>query len=427
MNYTQNNKIEQVTADTLVIGIDIGSDLNYARAFNWRGVEVDNRVFKFRNALEGFNSFGQWVNEILEKTGKTKLIVGCEPTGHYWMPLGKFLKAHDVNVVFVNPFHVHQIKELDDNSPKKTDSKDPKTIAKLVVDGRYCIPYMPEGIYADLREAVSSRDRILKELNASANRIQRWLKIYFPEYLGVYKKFDSRTGLMVLKEAPLPIDIIRLGAEGIVKIWREHKVRAVGLKRAQTLVSAAYESIGMEGGDCARIEMKMLLEDYTVKQNQLEKVTEILEHEVLQVPNAEKLLDIKGIRSVSVAGFIAEVGDVRRFTSPKQIQKLAGLELKENSSGKHRGQTTISKRGRHKLRKTLFQMALPLLCNNREFTEVYDYYTTRLVNPLKGKQAMIAVECKLIRVFYSILKNGYTYDAEKLRSDIVRPREPKVA
>lgn len=427
MNYTQNSKIEQVTADTLVIGIDIGSDFNYARAFNWRGVEVDTRVFKFKNALEGFNSFGEWINNMLEKTGKKKIIVGCEPTGHYWMPLGKFLKTHDVKMVFVNPFHVHQIKELDDNSPKKTDLKDPKTIAKLVVDGRYCIPYIPEGIYADLREAVSSRDRILKEINASSNRIQRWLKIYFPEYLGVYKKFDSKTGLMVLKEAPLPADIIRLGAEGIVKIWRKHKVRAVGLKRAQTLISAAHESIGIDGGVCARIEMKMLLEDYTVKQNQLEKVTEILEHEVLKVPNAEKLLGIKGIGIVSVAGFIAEVGDVRRFTSPKQIQKLAGLELKENSSGKHKGKTTISKRGRRKLRKILFQMTLPLLCNNREFTEVYDYYKTRLVNPLKGKQAMVAVECKVIRVFYSILKNGYTYDAEKLRSDIVRPKELKVA
>lgn len=427
MNYTQNSKIEQVTADTLVIGIDIGSDFNYARAFNWRGVEVDTRVFKFKNALEGFNSFGEWVNNMLEKTGKKKIIVGCEPTGHYWMPLGKFLKTHDVKMVFVNPFHVHQIKELDDNSPKKTDLKDPKTIAKLVVDGRYCIPYIPEGIYADLREAVSSRDRILKEINASSNRIQRWLKIYFPEYLGVYKKFDSKTGLMVLKEAPLPADIIRLGAEGIVKIWRKHKVRAVGLKRAQTLISAAHESIGIDGGVCARIEMKMLLEDYTVKQNQLEKVTEILEHEVLKVPNAEKLLGIKGIGIVSVAGFIAEVGDVRRFTSPKQIQKLAGLELKENSSGKHKGKTTISKRGRRKLRKILFQMTLPLLCNNREFTEVYDYYKTRIVNPLKGKQAMVAVECKVIRVFYSILKNGYTYDAEKLRSDIVRPKELKVA
>ena len=56
-------------------------------------------------------------------------------------------------------FSVKKIKELDDNSPKKIDSKDPKTIAKLVVDGRYSILYMPEGVYAEIRDLVYSRDR----------------------------------------------------------------------------------------------------------------------------------------------------------------------------------------------------------------------------------------------------------------------------
>ena len=56
-------------------------------------------------------------------------------------------KDHQKRLVMVNPFSVKKIKELDDNSPKKTDSKDPKTIAKLVVDGRYSIPYVPECIF----------------------------------------------------------------------------------------------------------------------------------------------------------------------------------------------------------------------------------------------------------------------------------------
>lgn len=73
----------------------------------------------------------------------------------------------------VNSFSVKKIKEPDDNSPKKTDSKDLKTIAKLVVDGRYSISYMPEGIYAEIRDLVYNRDRILKQYNISANRIQR--------------------------------------------------------------------------------------------------------------------------------------------------------------------------------------------------------------------------------------------------------------
>ena len=83
-----------------------------------------------------------------------------QTTGHYWFAFAKYVNDHQKRLVMVNPFSVKKIKELDDNSPKKTDSKDPKTIAKLVVDGRYSIPYMPEGIYAEIRDLVYSREPI---------------------------------------------------------------------------------------------------------------------------------------------------------------------------------------------------------------------------------------------------------------------------
>lgn len=50
--------------------------------------------------------------------------------------------------------------------------------------------------------------------------------------------------MMVLREAPLPEDIVRLGVEGINWIWRNAKLRAVGLKRAKTLVNKAEHSVG---------------------------------------------------------------------------------------------------------------------------------------------------------------------------------------
>lgn len=224
MNYTQNSKIAQVTERTLVIGVDIGSEMNYARAFNWRGQELSKKVFRFSNSQEGLQSFSDYLRNNQAIASAEQIIVGCEPTVHYWFTLAKYLKAQHINLALVNPYHVKQIKELDDNSPKKTDQKDPKTIAKLVADGRYSYPYLPEGIYADLREAVSSRERIVEELNAVTNRLKRWLKIYFPEYLTVYKKFSSESGLTVLETAPLPQDVVKLGADGINHLWREKKL-----------------------------------------------------------------------------------------------------------------------------------------------------------------------------------------------------------
>ena len=41
MDYTQNAKIAQVTEKNLIIGVDIGSESHYARAFNWRGQEYN--------------------------------------------------------------------------------------------------------------------------------------------------------------------------------------------------------------------------------------------------------------------------------------------------------------------------------------------------------------------------------------------------
>ena len=394
MDYTQNAKIAQVTEKSLVIGVDVGSGTHYARAFNWRGQELSKKVFSFGNDLAGYLAFTGWLEGYRQSMDAEKVMAGCEPTGHYRFNFARYVKQSGMTLVLVNPYHVKQTKELDDNSPAKNDRKDPKTIAKLVSEGRYTFPYMPEGIYAELRQAVSSRDRIVKELNALTNRIQRWLQIYFPEFLKVYGKFSAESSLLVLETAPYPADILALGAEGVNQIWREHKLRAVGMKRAKTLVEAAQKSVGMDGGICARLDLQMLLEDFRRKHEYLKQITEVLEAETLKVPHVEKLL---------------------------------GLELRENSSGKHKGRSSISKRGRKNLRKILFQAALPLIRSNDEFREVYRYYTARQMNPLKGKQAAVAVGCKLIRVFYAILTRGVDYDANRLRSDIVRPREQQAA
>ncbi|AFL99980.1 transposase [Desulfitobacterium dehalogenans ATCC 51507] len=423
MNFTQNEKLKQLSERSIVIGVDIASELHYARAFDWRGVEL-GKVFKFENNAEGFKDFHAWIERLKRQAQKECIVVGAEPTGHYWFSLASYLKEQSIKLVLVNPFHVKRSKELDDNHPSKTDAKDPKTIAKLVIEGRYNEPYIPEGIYAELRIAMACRMRIQKELNSIKNRIQRWLKIYFPEHETVFGKFDATSSMLVLQVAPLPKDIERLGVEGINRIWRDNKLRAVGMKRAKSLYEAAQKSIGCtEGESCSRMEIQLLLQDYHTKTAQYQAVTETIDGLCCQIPEVAKLLEIKGVGLVTVAGFLSEVGDIKRFNSPKQIQKLAGLALRESSSGKHKGQTTISKRGRARLRAILFQAVMPLVAKNAEFAEIHNYYTTRSKNPLKKKQSLIALSCKLIRVFYAILTKGTDYDPKKLITDIHRPAE----
>ena len=259
---TQNKKIEAVTENTLVVGIDVGSEFHYARAFDWRGIEFSKKPFKFSNTEPGFTEFKAWILHIQTEHDKDAVVPGMEPTGHYWFNLGKFLQDNGMKPVLVNPHHVKKSKELDDNNPTKNDRKDPKVIAGLIKDGRYSYPYLPDGVYADLRTASNLRFQIQSELTRIQNRISRWFSIYFPEYKDVYGNPDAKSGIMILKQAPLPEDIVTLGVEGINRIWREAKLKAVGLKRAKTLYEAAItvseagkeqQPQGWKSGCCWRI------------------------------------------------------------------------------------------------------------------------------------------------------------------------------
>ncbi len=125
MNFTQNEKISQVTNETLVVGIDISSETHYVRVFDWRGMEL-TKTFKFESTSYGFKQMMEWLEETCKSNNKTKVIIGAEPTGHYWFTLAEYLKENNIKFVFVNPMHVKRTKELDDNHPSKNDRKDPK-------------------------------------------------------------------------------------------------------------------------------------------------------------------------------------------------------------------------------------------------------------------------------------------------------------
>ena len=418
MNYTQNEKIMSINERTLVIGIDIAKYVQYARAFDYRGIEL-GKVISFENTAEGFRIFEDWIKSLANQKQKNNIVVGMEPTGHYWFNLGHFLKELGVKIVLVNPFHVKRIKELDDNSQTKNDSKDPKTIAKLVIDGRYFEPYIPEGIYSDLRIAMDIREGLGKNLCKIKNKVTQWLDKYFPEFNDVFCDWQGKAALIALKEFPTPEKVLLTSPQQIVLAWRKEVKRAVGFNRAVKLIEGAKISVGIkEGLKMAEKELKVNLEQYDLYIRQLEQLDLEIEELVLQIPGAKEVITIKGVGIITAAGFIAEVGDIKRFTHPGQIQKLAGLNLIENSSGKHKGKTTISKRGRSRLRALLFRVMMPLVAKNPEFKILHKYYTNRKDNPLKKKQSLILLSCKLIRILYAIMTKQVEYNPQELIRNI---------
>ncbi len=420
MKNTQNQKISQIKNETLVVGIDVAKETHYARAFDYRGIELA-KLLKFSNTAEGFKLLDQWMQDICKQKGKTEIVAGFEPTGHYWFVLGDHLKHQGHKLAIVNPFHVNRTKELDDNSPSKNDSKDCKTIAMLVKDGRYREVYIPDDIYQELREAVAERERLQEQLTSIHNRVVRWLDIRFPEFQKVFKDWRRNAALITLRSFPTPEKIVEAGARKICETWKTEMKRP-SFKRAEALVKVASNSIGRTSGKLAsEASLKNLLAQYDLYCKQYEALEQLMLELLMQVPNASKLLDIKGVGLSTAATFVGEVGDISRFQDPRQIQKLAGYNLVANSSGKHKGKTTISKRGRKRLRHSLFFAMIAILAHNPEFRLLHQRNLTRENNPLNKMQSIVALCGKLIRIFYALLSKGVDYDPEKMLNDIHQP------
>ena len=230
--FDKNDKLTFISDDMLILGCDIGSEIHYARAIDTRGRELSKSAFSFSNTREGFESAKDWAVQLAAIHDKKQIVLGLEPTGHYWFCLATWMITNGISVVQVNPYAVKQTKELEDNSQLKDDRKDPKLIANLVKDGNFGMPYLPEKVYAELRRLSMFRDQLNEDRIRNINRLHREMKIYFPEYKDAFGKTDGLFCLEILRTAPFPKDLLELGEDGIRQIWHEAKLRGRGYSRA---------------------------------------------------------------------------------------------------------------------------------------------------------------------------------------------------
>lgn len=406
-------KLEAVTPSTLVVGVDIAKETQWARFVNYRGLEL-GKAFKFHNDKNGFESILASINVICKSKQFDNVIVGMEPTGHFWKALANYLILHGIKVVMVNPYHTKRAKELDDNSQTKNDKKDALTIAKLVRDGRYYEVYMPQDIFAELRVLTNSRISLMKRHNALKNTIMAVIDEYFPEIVTVFKKpLKGKASMQILKSCPFPSLILELGVDGVLTEIKKAVKKTVGRKKAEQLVETAKTSIGVGYGILsAKLKLELMIEELELLTKQLAQIETAMELALADTGFGEIILGIPGIGVVTAASFLGEIGDPMRFDNPRQISKMAGYNLVEDSSGKSKSGTAISKRGRKNLRSVLYQMALIMVAVNNEMKAFYKYLKTRQNNPLKKKQALVVISKKIITVIYNLVKKQTEYKAE---------------
>ncbi|MDR2569037.1 MAG: IS110 family transposase [Oscillospiraceae bacterium] len=413
-------RIEAITTTTLIVGIDAAKDLHYARITDYRGLNLSKPV-PVNNSIDGFESLQKTIERLKKKHSCDKVIIGMEPSGHYWRAMGWHFMLDESKPVMVgvNPYHVKQTREFNDNSPTKSDPKDALIIANLIRQGQYFDMYLPEDEYADLRILNGERQRLMKQVSRANNIIVAVMDEFFPEYGKIWGKVTCPTSRDIMKEIAFPDEVLATDKNNFRALVKKASNGTEGDKLMNELINAATVSVGVrEGLKSAKTKLVRLIEELEYFERRVFDLETELDAVMKTLELDEILQSMKGIGSIISAGFIGEIGDVVRFDSWKQVRKLAGLNLVENSSGQHIGKTKISKRGRPYLRHMLFMAGESCFMHNTEMKQYYYYLRRRSNNPLGHYQALIAVGLKVMRIMFYMAKNKEKYNPDKALGEV---------
>ena len=418
MRKAATGKVKFVKDGTLIVAIDIGMEMNRGYCSTPDG--KSSKPFKFENTREGMDTLWGMIMTSKARFKCNEVIVGYESTGPYGEPMVHYLMKKPVMLVQVNPMHTKKVKEINDNSPLKTNDKDPRVIADIIKLGRALSIVIPEGDAAYLRRLNNSRERHVRERTALVNQLQQLVFILFPEFRTVIKDIKCKTPLYLLKKYPTPEALSVLDKHVLGEEMRKRSRGKLREHHADMLINLAKNTVGIrEGAAGISMDIRHILIQLEMLTNLITELQSEMEIALGRISYSSKLLSIKGLGVVSAAGIIGEIGDFKKFGTRPEIMKLAGLDLYEISSGKMSGQRRISKRGRSLLRKILYYAAIQTIRKNGI---LHDYYTRLTDRGMKRMKALVAVSRKLLGIIYAIVRDDseYSVNFESIKRQVIK-------
>ena len=338
MHYTTKQKVEQVK-EKLLAAIDVGKRSLHVKYMDYTRKVHNRKAYRFDNSSKGFEDLIDCTKKMCDSLGLEEAVFGMEATGHYWQNLAVHLEILGYTVVTVNQNHTKKVEEIVDGSQRKDDDKDPEGIGILMALGDWSPYYRPEGDYAEIRKAYRLLEWCTEDTTRYTNKLHGYLDKHLPGYEPCFGKEKGVTGalsLAVLKKAALPEDIINLGAEGIINIWKEAGLRGTK-NRAEKIVSAVSGNKGYaitDGSQTCRLELACIVRELELAIRTEKEAEEQVRKIVARIPGAQRLLGIKGISYRTVAGFFAIVGDLKKKIQQRKTDRQAcGAEHRDTEFG----------------------------------------------------------------------------------------------
>jgi transposase len=405
----QVEKRQRISGTTLVVGVDVGNVFNAVGFMNKEG-KVLSSCAKLYNGREGFEQFVEMTEGLKTKYGLKDVLIGMEPTGHYWRKLAYFAKEQGYEVRFIRTTALKHHREIDESSSAKSDRRDALTIANITREGKYIDTVIEDGAVRQLRTLAKTRERVLRYSVSAKNALHAALDDYFPELHEIFWAMGSRSLWAILEQCPFPDDVVVMKISSLQElIARSSRKKAGAAQKAKALYQAAQKSIGLKSiGSADRFRITICLEEVKRTVLMLKDIDRQMKKVLMEMPSAPYLLSIPGIGPLSAAVFLGELGNPAYFHNARQIVKYAGYDPQESDSGSWVSRKFISKKGRWLMRKYLFFMSMRVVVLSKYFQDYYQRKLetkNRVGQQPKRKEILCAVAIKLIKVIFALLRD----------------------
>jgi transposase len=413
----------------LCVSIDVSKDFHVVLLHNGLG-EIVTPSFEMDIFQTGFVQFCQAIDTAVAAIEAQVILVGMEPTGHYYENLARHIQATGQKVTIINSFAVKENRRQQMMAYEKDDDIDTAAIGDLLRRGEGS-PFRPAtGIYLQLQQLERARLSEVKVQTMYKNRIIGHLDRIFPgliltkaatkeRYTPLFTTdfWECQTLQNLVRICPDPHTLAAMSPTALRTIFHEHDCR-MGPVTAQRIIAYAQKVLWPDQ-EMVAIRRQILVTDLHTLDRlaaTIANYNEQLQQLVAQTPY-QFLTQVKGLSSARVASLAAAIGDPDNYTHAGQIFRRSGLVSGRNDSGARQRQgkdQAITKTGDVYLRRALNDMLNGLILHQPVLCAYY--HRLKLTKPVGV--ARVATIRRSVGILWATLRDQRA-DTLVLRGDIM--------
>jgi transposase len=402
----------------LCVSLDISKYFHVVMIHNGLG-EVLTPTFEIDIFQHGFEQLSQAIEQARLRTQARVVLVGMEPTSHYFENLARHLLASSQPVKLVNSFAVKENRHQQLMRREKTDEIDVAAIGDLLRRGEGN-PYRPlSGIYLQMQQLDRVRlgkvkiEAMLKnQIIGHLDRICPGLVLMGEEARQRYEPlfetdfWTCQTLQHLIRVCPNPHRLAAMSPEQLVEAFREHHYR-LSSNQAARLISYIQKLL-LPDAELVSIRCELLQHDLDLLAEVQAHIVRLDQHLAALVAQTPYHIwtKLKGLSTVQVASLAAAIGDPAHYSDVRQVFRRSGLVSGRNDSGskqrKGKG-NPILKSGDVYLRRALMNATATILLHQPVLLRYYQ----QLSKTKPAGVARVATARRLTGILWATLRDQY--------------------